>query len=101
VGAVFAMLARLAAAKGAVLLSRHVLDSMHVCEFSKLSGVRLRMLQTLLLRGVLEWGRDMDADSDNAPAATISQDTQVEAPSHEVQSPASFAGTYLHTYLTL
>ena len=51
----------------------------------KLSGVRLRTLQTLLLRGVLEWGREMDGNSDGAPIATISQDTESEAPSNEVQ----------------
>jgi hypothetical protein len=51
----------------------------------QLSGVRLQMLQTLLLRGVLEWGREMDGNSDSAPVATISQDTESEAPSNEVQ----------------
>ena len=62
----------------------------------KLSGARLRMLQTLLLRGVLEWGREMDGNSDNAPIATISQDTEVEAPSNEVRNPALSASMYLH-----
>ena len=45
----------------------------------------LCLLQTLLLRGVLEWGREMDAGSDGAPVATLSRDQEGEASSNEVQ----------------